>query len=369
MLNATDFGLKVNPFEHTTPTPSKDMVWAGMHTHKQAITNIYKQAFHQNARQIILNWGPWGGGKTYAAYYFSHNRIASIAQDEQIRSFWVLTPEDGDKAALELLVNIADAIGWNTLKNTIAANTISTGTQQMQMLLYQRTQSSEFAQAIIKLCTDTFTTDGFLLAKYFNGSLDKTEKNKYRIARDVKTTQEKLKVIAAILIAYTQSTLPKRIFIWIDEMENAIFFTSKQVKEYVQVIRDLADMVNERITIFMNVTLAESDEQRVDLLLREALTTRINRRLRFKDFSMEDALIYVQELLQAYQTAPTTNNHFTPFTEEALKQILGTIKPDELVPREINRMLDQVLQFVMKEGKRVVDIAAVRDFLQSQNEF
>ncbi|HRK28955.1 MAG TPA: hypothetical protein PK239_16905 [Chitinophagales bacterium] len=360
-ITLQELGLLENPFEYTTPTPSANMVWAGMHQQKRDITRCYEQAFQQNARQLILNWGPWGGGKTYAAYYFKHNRIQYIANYDQVVTIYIRTPEEGEKASNELLNNIIDAIGWDALKNTIAQNAMLIGHDVLEQRLYDRIASSEFARAVLKLATDTFTTDGYLLAQYFYNGLDKKEKAKYRISRDIKSISDRIKFVSALLVAYTQTQAPKRLFIWIDEMENAIFYTAKQAKEYAQTIRDLTDTINEYVAIFLNLTLAEADEQKIDLLLREALLSRINTRLRFKDFSTDDTLTYIRELLQAYQISPNPQQPYSPFTEDAITTIIQQQLPtNKRLPRNINKTLHTIIQNALQEDKTIIGVDDVK---------
>ena len=78
MLNITKFNLKQNPFEEVTPTSGDLLIWAGMQEHKQDLTHIYQQTFNSQSKRLILNWGPKGGGKTHAAFYFGNNEIANI---------------------------------------------------------------------------------------------------------------------------------------------------------------------------------------------------------------------------------------------------------------------------------------------------
>jgi len=76
MLQYSKLNLKENPFKANIPNPEIDksnkLIWAGLNNIKETISSIYRQASYSTHKQIILNWGPFGGGKTFAADYFIH---------------------------------------------------------------------------------------------------------------------------------------------------------------------------------------------------------------------------------------------------------------------------------------------------------
>lgn len=82
MIDIKKLNLNKNPFEDLTPNIGEPLVWAGLQTQKEDITNVYKTAFASQAKKIVLNWGPIGGGKTHAAYYFGNNIIEGIEKDK-----------------------------------------------------------------------------------------------------------------------------------------------------------------------------------------------------------------------------------------------------------------------------------------------
>ena len=65
-------GLRLNPFPELTPqTDPGQIVWAGMPKIKTQFEDVFYEALNSRKKQVVLNYGPYGGGKTHAAMYFS----------------------------------------------------------------------------------------------------------------------------------------------------------------------------------------------------------------------------------------------------------------------------------------------------------
>ena len=105
----THLNLTGNPFKDNIPKPGinagNKLFWAGQERIKQKIGNIYNRAFSKSHKQIILNWGPYGGGKTFTADYFINTKFDDGINITQI---YLRSPKTGNIAGKELLKNIID---------------------------------------------------------------------------------------------------------------------------------------------------------------------------------------------------------------------------------------------------------------------
>ena len=146
-------------------------------------------------------------------------------------------------------------------------------------------------------------------------------------------------------------------------MEDMIYYNSKQFKQFSQSIRDLIDTINEKFTLFLNFTLSEGEEDTVKTLLGEALWSRKNYDIRFKDFKISDGIEYCNDLITHYQI--DNSQKYFPFELEAIEMILKTLPTSLLTPREINKKMSSLLMYACEKGKTLISTKIVSEFESS----
>jgi Cdc6-like AAA superfamily ATPase len=347
--------LAYNPFEEVTFFQNK-LFWAGMVHQKKQIEKVFQEAFERKTRQVVLNWGPYGGGKTFAAEYFSKTPKPTIAPDEtQFIPIIIATPQDGTNVVKNLIDRIMATFSPDFLGQGIHQAIESLGRTALIQKIHDRIQNHEIATTLVHLCDATYphaassAASGGLILKYYYDNFDKKQLTQLKINRALKGDDNYIQFLSGLFVALTATRLEKRIFLWMDEMEQLLYYNAKQYRTISQTIRELSDKVSENLTIFLNLSLTENDVNKVNILLGSALESRINRRIRFRDLTMEDALLYCKDLMQHASIQPKQNVYF-PLTQPILITLLETLPKEKITPREINRICYNFLNY-MKDKK------------------
>ncbi len=362
MKSLIELNLSDNPFEMITPSPNGDFVWAGMTVQKNKITNAYEQSFLVNSRQLILNWGPIGGGKTFAAYFFKSN-VPFQNPQRKVINVYVRTPKEGSNAFSQLFKDFIDSYSMSVIRNDIQEKIARVGKDNLEAILKESNISEEFAKAIIKI-GDTDETTQRIISSYFYGIATSAEIKKIGLFRPIKTEPDYVKLLAGIIILLTNATIQQtRLFFWIDEMEDMVYYNSKQFKQFSQSIRDLVDTINQKFTLFLNFTLSEGEDETVKTLLGEALWSRKNYDIRFKDFKISDGVEYCKDLISHYQIDKSTM--YFPFELAAIEMILNTLPTALLTPREINKKMNGLLMFARENEKTQISPQVVSEYENS----
>ena len=358
-MKLSEINLEENPFDAITPTPSPNLIWAGMSKLKDQFINIYEQTFESKSRKVVLNWGKYGSGKTHAAYYFANNRISDV-DDERMVNLYIRTSKDGSIANTEFVKNLFDSKGIDYWKESIEEAIEEHGKVELTKIISEKIQSEEFTNAIIRLGEKQ--QPKLFLSKYIFGKLDAREMKKLNITRPLKTDTEYVKFLSGIIVAATSTSKDKRVFIWIDEFEDVIHYTSKQYTILSQLIRDLVDTVNQKMVLFINMTLAETEEETVTLLLGRALWDRINKKISFNQIDKQIAFEYCKDLIQHAQIEK--KDTLEPFSEETIKLILDTISQEKMTPRDINKIFYEMIDFALDNELDLSKKETVKSYLE-----
>lgn len=358
--------LSTNPFADITPVEEKEynehIIWAGMPELKHELENIHRQILTTTPHQIVMNWGTVGSGKTHAAYYFGDvENLKSIVSglDEKIFYVRVTIPQEGNSAVQQLCYDILDYLSLSRIREQIQTAITKIGKKEFLTILSEKIGSEEFAKAILLLGENSNSPQSSYLAnpeftemlsRYLYGSATSTELKKMGLARPLKTTSDFVKILVGILQCLIGFPGMKngRVLLWIDEMEDLLWFTPKQYRPFAQFLRNIFDKMPHRLTIFMNFTLAEPNMDTIKMLLGEALWSRITNKVRFNELSVSDGMLYCKELLEPYHLEE--KGVYSPFTEDALRNLLETISPAYMTPRKINKNCTSVLNFVLDSG-------------------
>lgn len=357
MRDYAKLNLKGNPFEYITPTPGQShedyKEWAGLPDLKGKLTAIYINAVSSPARQVVLNWGPYGGGKTFSAYYFIEKHRVNRTDKIQIYQAYIRCPKEGPIATRELFSNILDYMSFSQIRVQVKLLIDKIGKDNLVQLLNRRIRSEEFSSAIVALGSDDNEKVN-LMHRYLYDGLTKTELKQVNLPRNISSNTEYVKFLSGIITCFIgdQANHDGRFILWIDEMEDLIYYSQRYYRAFSQVLRDLIDTLNEYFTVFLNFTLAEPEEGTIEMLLGGALWSRINKKLRFREMSLEDVLLYCEELIENFQIDKTTR--LFPFSEEAIKTVYEII-PNELVtPRDVNSICGEILAHTLDVGAESV---------------
>lgn len=357
-----ELNLESNPFKDITPNKEDDkMVWASMTDVKTKLERSYSDCINNNSKQIILNWGQWGGGKTFSAYYFSR-KMGSV---DNLHHIYLRCPKDGAKAVDEFFTSIIDAFTFEILNDHIHGLINQVGADTLIDYLSPRA-TREYAKAIVLIGSkDPDIYD--MMNRFLFSGLTKTELKKLGLAKDIQTDNDSVKFISGILSCYTGNNLINdgRVVVWLDEMEDLIYFAPKYYKMFSQVLRDLFENIPDRFLFFMNFTLSEGEESVIQLILGDALWSRVTKKIRYKEFNENDALEYINDLLQ---TSKIDEEKDDPFNIEIARALINNIPLNNLTPREINKNINSLLSYSLENNVSNIDVHVLNEWVKDYSE-
>jgi len=342
-------GLRLNPFPELTPqTDPGQIVWAGMPKIKTQFEDVFYEALNSRKKQVVLNYGPYGGGKTHAAMYFSDTaRLQKLMSSDLrgVHSIYITTPKEGSTADTALYLDIIDSLGISKIIEKTRAEVNAIGEKPASEALRRITKSEEFSKAVVLLGTETDADKLEVLKRYIQLDSTKTERRRIGINREISTTQDKFKVLGAILSCFIGLKKEQRlrdhdrVILWIDEMEDLIYFTAKQYRPFTQGIRDLLD----------SVTLASPEAvENIKVLFGTALWERISQHIYFDELSAAEGIRYIKDLLKQYRRSSSNFADSYPFQEKGLELLVQSV--EKRTPREINRRCNMVLERAAQDG-------------------
>ena len=364
MKKIEDFNLKENPFQYLTANieydSSESSSWYGLPDLKNKIDGIYEDLVAYKPRQVVLNWGPYGGGKTFTSYHFLKYRNETY----DINQIYIRSPKQGNKAGIEFYKSIINYLTYRKIKKQINHLMSIMGEDSFFEFLHARIRSEELTEALMLVGSDDESIQK-TMQRYIYEGLTKTELKSLGLAKNIDWGTDSIKFLSGIFHCFIgdQSSYKGKLVLWIDEMEDMIYYSQKEYRSFSQVLRDLMDSVNQHFCVFLNFTLAESEESTIAVLLGEALWSRITRKIRFRELIEEDALIYCKESLEHNQIVKSDD--YNPFSEDILKNIFDLIPSENLTPREINRYCGGILQFAMKKEVAEIDINTVQLYFET----
>ena len=349
-------GLRENPFTTVPPLNPHQAVWVGMDALKSEFDNVFREAKASAPNQVILCRGPVGGGKTHASLFFSHEEnIPHLTPSVQnIEICRVHTPTEVANPTRDFYLDVMEQIDLERIKEVVTRTVESVGHTTAKKALRQTMLSAAFVDALLGLA-DVRTKTEPLLSAYFLGKCTTTELRKLGLNRNIEKTQDYFRVLAGVFHCFTglaestDVTEHNRFCLWIDEMENFVYFTPPQYRPFGQGLRELIDRLPYFFTLFMNFTLTAPEEyEEIELILGTYLIDRVTQQIFFHEMEEDAMLHYVNGLLSHYRTPAWSKKGHAPFTEDALKLLLTNLK--RRTPRNVNKRCRNALLNAFKTG-------------------
>ena len=373
-------GLRENPFTIGPPTNPKQVIWAGLEGLKGEFKSVFREAKASAPTQVVLCRGSLGAGKTHASLFFSYDKnipetSPSVQNIEVLR---VQTPTETGNPARDFYQDVIEQIGLDRIGDAVKKNVQSVGRDVVEQNLRQTMVSRDFANALLKLFEASPISPGAssLLNAYFLGKCTTPELRKLGLNRNIEKTQDYFRVLAGVfhcltgLTGSTDVTQHDRFCLWVDEMENFIYFTPPQYRPFGQGLRELVDRLPYFFTLFMNFTLTSPEEyEEIELILGGYLTDRITREIFFHEVKDQEKLLqYVRELLSHYRTPEKPKTSYFPFTEEALRALMSNLQRG--TPRDVNKRCRNALIRAFEKGifEKGEDLEITPKFVQEMSQ-
>ena len=372
-------GLQENPFTISPPTDPKQAIWAGLDVIRDKFNNVFREAKVSAPTQVVLCHGAFGGGKTHASLFFSSDKnipktSPSVQNIEVLR---VQTPTEDGNPAKDFYLDVIEQIGLEKIGETVNKIVEAVGQDVFRQTLRQMMVSSDFVNALLELGNSPlYPAHNPLLSAYFLDKCTTSELRKLGLSRNIEKTQDYFRVLAGVFqcfIGLSESADVaghNRFCLWIDEMENFVYFTPPQYRPFGQGLRELVDRLPYFFTLFMNFTLTSPEEfEEIELVLGGYLTDRITRHISFDEVKDQEKMLqYVSDVLSHYRTHEEPKTPYAPFTEDALKALMANLQ--RRTPREINKRCHRALMEAFEKGifEKGEDSEITPDFIQGMSQ-
>ena len=371
--------LRENPFIIGPPTNPKQAIWAGLKELKGEFKSVFREAKASAPTQVVLCRGAIGAGKTHASLFFSsdQNMPETSPSFQSIEVLRVQTPTETGNPARDFYLDIMEQIGLERIGEAVNKTIESVGPDRVKQNFRQTMVSGDFAKVLLDLGSSPIPAGpGSRLSAYFLGKCTTTELRKLGLNRNIEKTQDYFRVLAGVfhcltgLSESTDVTEHNRFCLWIDEMENFIYFTPPQYRPFGQGLRELVDRLPYFFTLFMNFTLTSPEEyEEIELILGGYLTDRITRQIFFDEVRDPEKLLqYVRELLCHYRPQEKPKTPYFPFTEEALRGLLSNLQRG--TPRDVNKRCRNALMRAFEKGvfEKGADSTITSKFVQEMSQ-
>jgi hypothetical protein len=343
--------LKGNPFHIIPEKKSGNLIWAGLKKIRGEFDSLIINDLNSPKTNVVLYMSRWGGGKTHTSYYYSdHDHLPQVDFKYTLPlSLIIVTPSDGANAFHEFYTKIIEGIGVSTISETIKSMRLEIEDPKRSLQNIQQACESEDIGKMLWLAGDADEEISYEATElFFSPKPSAGIKRKLRIRRGIESTNDKFTVLSAIfkiISKYDESGKlenPRRIFLWLDEIESLIYYTTRYHKTFSQALRGLIDKTPKNLTLFMNFSFADIETiSTLEFIIGNALKDRITKKIFFDKLNIPESLEYVGELLRFFRSGAVSSiNMYFPFTKEALEILFKKFEEEvkePLMPRSINK--------------------------------
>lgn len=370
VINFEKAFLKDNPFAGTPAGPGEEIIWAAMTAPKEQITNRILNSLATSPYSLILNWGPWGGGKTHAAKYFTQQKILDDLSEQAVvpspLSHVVTIPRNAKDIVRDIYLALMSYLGIQKIGEDLSRVAENLG-ERFDPLVRTFTGDEELAQALLLLAGRKIVakgkqeklldeSDGQIsteLRRYFLLSAGNPELNSLGLVRKIENSNDQIKILSAIynLLLYSREITPlySEIIIWFDEVEEILSLPGKQQVILTGLIRDFTDYVPSNLTMFLNFTPRTGGRfEDLSAYLSPAVWDRVRDQIYFDYFDELQIKQYISELLNnpKYRLEGlerTQANLYFPFTADAVEVLTASLM-SKATPRTINEVCSMVIE-------------------------
>ncbi|HEV2800358.1 MAG TPA: hypothetical protein VGW12_07670 [Pyrinomonadaceae bacterium] len=368
--------LTQNPFSITPPTRPEEAVWAGFDKLKAQLDNLFTRSFTTNTTQVVLNRGEYGSGKTHAATFYRKQDALpvskrSVTHVKDSIVIYVKTPRQPELADEYFYQSVIEGLRFHRIRDKVKDMVTAHGEDKALQLLQDSTESEDLGKAIwllgfereqsgrLTLFDDNESEEWQrLLRSYFFSKATSGDLKKLGLSRSIRGTQDRFRMLAGIiqcLIGFNGTEdirSHSRVILWIDELEDLIYYSTKYYRPFTQGLRELIDRLPHYFSMLMNFTLASPEAlEDVETVLGRALLDRVTDEIYFREPTEGEAFDYVRDLLQHYRPEEFSKKGVLaiyPFEEKALSTLIADLP--SRTPRDINQQCAYVIQQALQMG-------------------
>ncbi len=367
--------LKQNPFPTTPPRRPEEAVWAGFTELKNQLDSLFVEALTTSRTQVVLNRGEYGSGKTHAAIYFGRPDRLPSPEGRQVEGVWVFyiqTPKEPERADRLLYRSIIEAVRFRRLREVIRDIIAALGSQPALEKLQEVVESETLGRALwlmgheksgsqqLSLLGQDGASEEWqrLLEAYFFSQTTRSDLKRLGLSRGIDSARDRFQILGGILqclmgLGPTEEIeRHRRVILWLDELEDLIYYATRQYRPFVQGLRELIDRLPTYFTLMMNFTLAAPEAfEDIATVLGKALLDRVTHHIYFREPTGEEAFDYVCDLMAHYRTEQPEDASLPatyPFEENALRMLIAMLPTR--TPRDINQSCAEAVTAALQRG-------------------
>jgi len=339
-----------------------NIIWAGMHGVKAQLEKRIRIAMRTSASRIIINWGAYGSGKTHAATYFTRtDRLKKISQELNVAEAMSI------KVSLPRTSKDVVQAFWRALLGQLSFKKLVEDIHQLsdrlQPLGYFETVVASLAndnaieQLFVQLGKiekdDTELLENY--ERYLYGDSTKATLNKLGLPLGIADDEQVVNLISTLLNCLTyEKQQYSTVLLWIDEFEDIDTLNKTSADRFTTFLRQLIDKTPNNLTLFLNFTPKRFlNIEDLSVYMGDALLSRAAVRVSFEEPTIEEAVNYVDELLNhhIYRIDDVKeSNRFYPFSADAIEYVLRNIGRHSI--RKINEAFSIILELALLAEKQ-----------------
>lgn len=367
-MDFSDLNLKNNPFRLTPPLNPEEIIWVDFNELKLKLEERIKIGISTSPSSIVLNWGSYGIGKTHAALYYSRtSRLADVAKElgcREAKCVKVNLPRTTKDPVQAFLRAFLGHIRFETIKSDFD-DLKSIFNDKIQLILDSISNDAIITKIFKKIVEENDPETIILIEDYFYGDSKKGVLERLDLPYGLQDDEQVVNLFSTYINAITyEKKLYSSFFLWIDEFEDIDVLSKSNQERFTTFLRQLIDKTPNNLTIFLNFSPKPfSTKEDLSRTLGDALSTRLRSQIDFKEPSVDQAIDYIDELLNhSFFRKETTTNRFQPFTKDSVEYVLNHI--NRRTVRIINETFSLLIELALLENVKEINI----DFINSKKQ-
>lgn len=343
------FNLKDDSFP-MTPDDQHETSWFGFKSLKREFDTMFQRSGSEQLRLCVLNRGRLGAGKTHAAHYFAEKLSSrrNIGMYQRFIPLVIESPKQPQKAFVDFATRLQNSITFRRLAQISTDLRELLGETELFNRLLAATGSEDVASVLSTMSEENLLTrKAFLL-----GVGTAKDLREIGVAKRLTVDHEFALAVIGVLQLLIQapsrgSEALNRVVLWVDEMEDLVFFQTRYYLPFTQALREVIDNTNLHLTLMLNFTFAEPEDlPAIENVLGQAIMQRVNHHIVFQDPTSDDLKTYLLELLEANRLEKKGSATF-PFARDAFDLLIESSV--SRTPRFLNTLCDMLLRDVQQE--------------------
>lgn len=338
------FNLKDSAFP-VTPSNQDEIAWFGFNNLKSEFQSIFDRSSSEQLRLCVLNRGRLGAGKTHAAKYFftQYSEREGIDRYSRFVPIMIESPKQPQKAFIDFSNRLFNAVTFDRIVQA-SHNLRKIGEAES---LFSRLLNATGSEDIAAVLSNIDDDNRLLIRTYLLGGGTAKELRSIGVAKRLTSDHEFALAIVGVLylLIYGQSeereTL-SRIVIWIDEMEDLVYFATRYYLPFTQALREIIDRMNFHLTLMLNFTFSEPEDlPAIENVLGQAIMERVNQHVIFQQPDEYEMRTYLLDLLNHNRIKACASSTF-PFANDAFDLLIESAASK--TPRFLNKLCDSLLR-------------------------